>query len=319
MKRALILPALLSLLALLAMTPLAHADDQTQKVQQALKDQGFYYGQVDGQPGPETDAAIKRYQIRQGLEVTGKLNAQTLQSLNGGGDSGGGNSGGGDSNTLQSVPAQPDNSAQQDNSAPAQAPQDDSAQQPPAQAAPSVVQSDHDFLKNKGSGDSAQAPDVDQAPRAEAVPPQPDDQAPPPSDQPVAPQAVPPPGAVVEGQTLPRDYSYFFRKTPYETAPPVVQRSTVHQAQVQLGRHGFYRGVADGELSKGFSHAISGYQHYADLKDTGRLDADTLADMNLMPRRHAPIPPGPVYVPQQVPPPPPYGEPNGVYRGVWVH
>ena len=70
---------------MLSLAGLSRADDQTQAVQQALKDQGFYYGQIDGQGGPETDAAIRRYQIRQGLDVTGKLDAQTLASLNLGG------------------------------------------------------------------------------------------------------------------------------------------------------------------------------------------------------------------------------------------
>jgi peptidoglycan hydrolase-like protein with peptidoglycan-binding domain len=57
------------------------ADDQVAAVQQELKDQGFYYGQVDGQGGPETTAAIRRYQIRNGLQVDGALNKQTLDSL----------------------------------------------------------------------------------------------------------------------------------------------------------------------------------------------------------------------------------------------
>ncbi len=57
------------------------ADDQLRQVQQALKDQGFYYGEVDGEPGTETSAAIRRYQIRNGFEVTGKLNDETLHAL----------------------------------------------------------------------------------------------------------------------------------------------------------------------------------------------------------------------------------------------
>jgi peptidoglycan hydrolase-like protein with peptidoglycan-binding domain len=57
------------------------ADDLTQAVQQRLKDQGFYYGEVDGQGGDETSAAIRRYQIRHGLKVTGQLNDETLHAL----------------------------------------------------------------------------------------------------------------------------------------------------------------------------------------------------------------------------------------------
>ncbi|MBV9644821.1 MAG: peptidoglycan-binding protein [Verrucomicrobia bacterium] len=57
------------------------ADDLTRAIQQRLKDQGFYYGEVDGQAGDETSAAVRRYQIRHGLKVTGQLSDETLRSL----------------------------------------------------------------------------------------------------------------------------------------------------------------------------------------------------------------------------------------------
>jgi peptidoglycan hydrolase-like protein with peptidoglycan-binding domain len=57
------------------------ADDLTRTVQQRLKDQGFYYGEVDGRGGDETSAAIRRFQIRHGLKVTGQPNDETLRSL----------------------------------------------------------------------------------------------------------------------------------------------------------------------------------------------------------------------------------------------
>jgi peptidoglycan hydrolase-like protein with peptidoglycan-binding domain len=57
------------------------ADDLTRTVQQRLKDQGFYYGEVDGRGGDETSAAIRRFQIRHGLTVTGQLNEETIHSL----------------------------------------------------------------------------------------------------------------------------------------------------------------------------------------------------------------------------------------------
>jgi peptidoglycan hydrolase-like protein with peptidoglycan-binding domain len=57
------------------------ADDLTRAIQQRLKDQGFYYGEVDGQGGDETSAAIRRFQIRHGLQVTGQLDDETLRSL----------------------------------------------------------------------------------------------------------------------------------------------------------------------------------------------------------------------------------------------
>lgn len=67
--------------ATLALLPLAHADEQTRDIQSALKDAGFYYGQVNGEKNEETAAAIRRYQIRNGLQVTGSINQETLDSL----------------------------------------------------------------------------------------------------------------------------------------------------------------------------------------------------------------------------------------------
>jgi len=287
-------------LMILSLAVLARADEQTQAVQQALKDQGFYYGTVDGQPGPETDAAVRRYQIRQGLEVTGKLDAQTLASLNGGDSKS-------DSNTVEAVPPPPSDSG---DSAPQAAPTDTPS--------PKVVQSDHDFLR--GQPDTATptpAPEEADAPRAVPVTPEeatqaqaPDQsQAPEPAPAPEVAQPAPP---VYEGQTVPPQYAEFFRKTPYETAPPVVQRGTIQQAQVRLARQGFFRGVVDGELSDSLSRAIAAYQRYDDLRITGRLDMETLDDLNLLPRRRVVIAPPPM-------PFGPYVEPGGVYRGVWVH
>src|SRR5437016_14657050 len=60
---------------------LARADQLVESVQQALKDQGFYYGEVTGEMNANLTAAIRRYQIRNGLQVNGELNNETLQSL----------------------------------------------------------------------------------------------------------------------------------------------------------------------------------------------------------------------------------------------
>jgi len=57
------------------------ADQVVESVQQALKDEGFYYGEVNGDMNANLTAAIRRYQIRNGLQVTGELNDETLQSL----------------------------------------------------------------------------------------------------------------------------------------------------------------------------------------------------------------------------------------------
>ena len=60
---------------------LLHADQLVERVQQALKDQGFYYGEISGEMNVNLTAAIRRYQIRNGLQVSGELNSETLQSL----------------------------------------------------------------------------------------------------------------------------------------------------------------------------------------------------------------------------------------------
>ena len=59
----------------------ARADQVVQNVQQALKDQGFYYGEVTGEKDADTTAAVRRYQIRNGLQISGDLNDETLKSL----------------------------------------------------------------------------------------------------------------------------------------------------------------------------------------------------------------------------------------------
>jgi peptidoglycan hydrolase-like protein with peptidoglycan-binding domain len=66
---------------LLLASGLARADQTIESVQQTLKDQGFYYGEVTGDKNADTTAAIRRYQIRNGLQITGELNDETLRSL----------------------------------------------------------------------------------------------------------------------------------------------------------------------------------------------------------------------------------------------
>src|SRR5438067_10279629 len=60
---------------------LAWADPAIESAQQKLKDGGFYYGEINGQKDADTTAAIRRYQIRNGLQITGELNRETLNSL----------------------------------------------------------------------------------------------------------------------------------------------------------------------------------------------------------------------------------------------
>ncbi|HEY4255931.1 MAG TPA: peptidoglycan-binding protein [Candidatus Udaeobacter sp.] len=71
----------IAVLIFIGSTMLIRADQLVESVQQALKDQGFYYGEINGETNANLTAAIRRYQIRNGLQVSGELNSETLQSL----------------------------------------------------------------------------------------------------------------------------------------------------------------------------------------------------------------------------------------------
>jgi peptidoglycan hydrolase-like protein with peptidoglycan-binding domain len=73
---------LLYFVVTLCAVSLVRADQAIWSLQQALKNQGFYYGAVTGEKSAEMTAAIRRYQIRNGLQVTGEINEETLRSVN---------------------------------------------------------------------------------------------------------------------------------------------------------------------------------------------------------------------------------------------
>jgi hypothetical protein len=50
-------------------------------VQSDLAKRGYYRGVIDGVYGPQTRAALTRYQSNRGLQVTGSLTTATLRSL----------------------------------------------------------------------------------------------------------------------------------------------------------------------------------------------------------------------------------------------
>src|SRR5205807_6134826 len=64
-----------------ALAQLALADSTVQQAQEELKAQGYYFGQVNGDKNADTIAAIRRFQIRNGLQVTGELDEETLRAL----------------------------------------------------------------------------------------------------------------------------------------------------------------------------------------------------------------------------------------------
>ncbi len=59
----------------------ARADETVRTAQTRLRTDGFYHGAVTGSYDDETAAAVTRYQIRHGLEISGKLDAATAKSL----------------------------------------------------------------------------------------------------------------------------------------------------------------------------------------------------------------------------------------------
>lgn len=55
--------------------------EQLTAVQQALKDKGYDPGEVDGAMGPKTRAAVRDFQKKEGLRVTGRIDPATVGKL----------------------------------------------------------------------------------------------------------------------------------------------------------------------------------------------------------------------------------------------
>lgn len=55
--------------------------ETVRSAQQALNEKGFNVGTVDGQMGPNTESAIKKFQQSKGLPQSGNLDEQTLAAL----------------------------------------------------------------------------------------------------------------------------------------------------------------------------------------------------------------------------------------------
>jgi hypothetical protein len=62
--------------------PARYDADLSVDVQRALARRGYYRGEIDGDVGPATRAAIRSYQYNRGLEVTGRIDGSLLRSLN---------------------------------------------------------------------------------------------------------------------------------------------------------------------------------------------------------------------------------------------
>jgi peptidoglycan hydrolase-like protein with peptidoglycan-binding domain len=228
---------------------LARADQMIESVQQALKDQGFYYGEITGQMNANLTAAIRRYQIRNGLQVKGELNSETLQSL------------GIDSSASTQSAAKPAS---------------------PLPAAP-----------KPGDQSPMQGANMTPAP----VHPFPNA----PQDQPVYPSNPVAPDTSTTGALA---------WTPFETAPPDVQRNVIISAQIALARRGLYHEEVNGIYGPAMEFSLRAYQARARIPVTGRLDLETLAALRLLPQPRQPF-----YDPSRRRWRPPPGPP---IRGEWV-
>jgi peptidoglycan hydrolase-like protein with peptidoglycan-binding domain len=230
------------------------ADPVIESVQQALKDEGFYYGDVTGNKDADTAAAIRRYQIRNGLQITGDLNDETLKAL-------GVNSSGGRAVVKASPTAAPNTS---DLRAP---------------------------LKQEPEPEQTQGP-------TNPMTGQPFPQEPPPGRQ---------PPSRPDDEVVPARPAENFIGTPYETAPPQVQRNIIVSAQNFLAQRGLYRGPIDGSVGPDLEFSLRAYQARVHLPVTGRLDLETLAALQLLPGGNRPV-----YIPRRRPSQEPV-------RGEWIH
>lgn len=225
------------------------ADPKIESVQQALKDEGFYYGEVTGNKDAETSAAIRRYQIRSGLQITGDLDDETLKAL--GVDSSGGRT------VVKASPTEaPDNS--------------DSRAALKSEPEPEQTQEPTNPMTGKP---------FPQSPRQNPQPP--------------------------DVGIVPASPAENFAGTPYEAAPPEVQRKIVVSAQNILAQRGLYHGALDGEVGPDFEFSLRAYQARVKLPITGRLDLETLAALELLRGGNRPV-----YIPRR--------HPQEPVRGEWI-
>lgn len=252
----------------------AQADEGVASVQRTLKEQGFYYGEITGKKDADTSAALRRYQIRNGLKITGDLDAETQKSLGG--------------KTPAAVAASTPNRVPHATSSPVRRTTTTNRLSPPPggndsrvieEATPPPVQREYRLNEDEQFGDNRGEEDLHENEE--------------PAERAPVPALAPPPAPTARVQ--------MFSDTPYETAPAPVQRQVVLGAQTLLARRGIYRSSIDGVYGPGMEFAVRAYQARVGLPPNGRLDMDTLASLGLLPgqrmpaarvRRRSPIPPG---------------------------
>src|SRR2546421_2016630 len=73
--------ALFAVMIGLALAVSVCADDNVRAVQEKLRDDGFYMGEIDGAYSSQLAAALTRYQVRKGLAVSGPLDGATSNTI----------------------------------------------------------------------------------------------------------------------------------------------------------------------------------------------------------------------------------------------
>jgi peptidoglycan hydrolase-like protein with peptidoglycan-binding domain len=69
------------LFALLVVTIQCRAEDEVRSTQEELRRRNIFFGDIDGRRSSEYSEAVRRYQLRKGLTISGKEDRETLQSL----------------------------------------------------------------------------------------------------------------------------------------------------------------------------------------------------------------------------------------------
>jgi peptidoglycan hydrolase-like protein with peptidoglycan-binding domain len=310
----------------LGLVTLSCADDLTRTLQQKLKDQGFYYGEVNGQNSSETSAALRRYQIRYGLRVTGQADAETLRTLGLGGTAGPVATG-----STRNVPPPPP--VQKTPPAVIGAPSRPSshvvAAPTPIKKSPPVTSNAPAMSSNRDVRNVPAPPPLDRGGEREPYRGDPDrdqrydrsdryEEAPASAERPDTYErtvpAMPPSGdsGVYElSRTAPGS---IFAGSVYERAPRQVQQNVMYTVQELLARRGFYRGEIDGLPGPATSEAVVMFQRDEGLPVTGQLDMETLRELRALPgQRNGPPARDDAEI---VPSAPPDREP--VYRGIWI-
>jgi peptidoglycan hydrolase-like protein with peptidoglycan-binding domain len=313
-------------LALAVLSVSAWGDELTKAVQQKLKDQGFFYGEASGQPGSETDAAIRRYQIRYGLKVTGALNDETIHSLG-----------------LKVGDYPPPQNATRGASTPATTPkpQATAPQALPPRSNPSPTPRPHLAVPRPTPSEEVRPKVQPQTPTYRT---QPEESAP--NEE--TPENEPPRHGYNNGPSGGGGYgnpyggpsyggggpsyggggpsyggggpSYGGGGPSYGRVPGQGRPRVVARVQMELARRGFYHGPVDGELGGATVDAIGRFQASQGLPPTGHLNGRTLLALHVVRKAYRVYSPYGPYRPYGPYGPRPYGPygPYGPYaRNYW--